>query len=364
MPAARRARTNRTKAPARTTYCLQQAQQDALRLLALTLDASTSKPSPANSDVANNDGAGQGGAKPDSQALPQLRLIKSLQEEVNTRTRQLQPPGSTIDDDTRRRLVALGHPKAGWPTPPRKWPHQFNRRLGKQKSSVAPKPVPPPQPKTNDSSDPTPVGGRGRHPQDDQPLSLIVADAPRRAANRPGRLRPANPRDPARDRRRPRPPDRPGEPAPTRNAGPEAIFDRHAPSSAPSRLVTALCRPGHRQLVGRGWWRPEAPRSASDPRHPTPVLGRTPSASRANPGSVMLRTGLGGFLFRFPLPCPGSPPGGGCPASASAAAAATPPSLEWTGMLAPRRSFASSWVTRKRPPPTTIYYQLVMGWGC
>ena len=39
-------------------------------------------------------------------------------------------------------------------------------------------------------------------------------------------------------------------------------------------------------------------------------------------GSVMLRTGLGGFLFRFPLPCPGSLPGGGCPASASAAAAA------------------------------------------
>ena len=36
----------------------------------------------------------------------------------------------------------------------------------------------------------------------------------------------------------------------------------------------------------------------------------------------MLRTGRGGFLFRFPVPCPGSPPGGGCPASASAAAAA------------------------------------------
>src|ERR1019366_2223576 len=39
-------------------------------------------------------------------------------------------------------------------------------------------------------------------------------------------------------------------------------------------------------------------------------------------GSVMLRTGLGGFLFRFPLPFPESPPGGPCPASLACAALA------------------------------------------
>ena len=153
----------------------QQAQQDAQRHLALTLDASTSKPSPVNNDTANNGGAGQGGAKSYSQALPQLRLIKLLQEEINSRTRQLERAGSTIDDETRRRFAALSQEQGRLADATQKVATSLEPEAGSQKPSPTPKPVPPSKPKTDDlPPDLMSELGTAAIAENDQPLSLIV----------------------------------------------------------------------------------------------------------------------------------------------------------------------------------------------
>jgi hypothetical protein len=153
----------------------QQAQQDALRRLAITLDASTSKPSPAGNDPADNGRAGQGGARLDSQSLPQLRLIKLLQEEINTRTRHIERAGSAIDAEVRGRFAALSQEQGRLADATQKVSASLEQNSSNQKPSPAPKAVSPSKPKTDDLP-PGLMGelGTAAISEDDQPLSLIV----------------------------------------------------------------------------------------------------------------------------------------------------------------------------------------------
>lgn len=154
----------------------QQAQHDALRRLALALEASASKPLANTSTNPRGDQAGQGGAQDDGQALPQLRLIKSLQEEINRRTRQLEQAGAAQDDDSRRRYTGLSDEQGRLADVTQKVAPAVDQGSGIQKPAPRPKSSSPSSDRKPDDLPPDLMNelGSAATPEDQQPLAAVV----------------------------------------------------------------------------------------------------------------------------------------------------------------------------------------------